>query len=195
VTPLEIILVFVLAGAGAYLGSYLREKGKNLATREDVDRLVRATEEIKAEIAGGLWLEQNQWSFRAETYKQLLESLGDLLSALKQMMYSAEWRPKIQDRPKALAFLNDLDAEYIQKAGVAFERLIRAWSVATVWLPVPATRALEDLRIAWATAQSGGPLSSEFSIKVHDAIRAAMTALMLAARNDLGIAPADAKAS
>jgi hypothetical protein len=28
------------AGAGAYLGSYLKKKGENLATHEDIDKLL-----------------------------------------------------------------------------------------------------------------------------------------------------------
>ena len=82
---LQVVMV-ILAGVAAYLGAYLREKGKNLATREDIDRLTHTTEEIKAKISGDLWLDQNRWTFRAEIYKELLESLGDLASAIRQTM-------------------------------------------------------------------------------------------------------------
>lgn len=41
--PFIIFLLSLLgAGIGAYVGAYLREKGKNLATHEDIDRVVRA---------------------------------------------------------------------------------------------------------------------------------------------------------
>jgi hypothetical protein len=48
---LSIILSFVVAGSGAYFGSYFREKGKNRATTEDIQRLTRAVEDIKKENA------------------------------------------------------------------------------------------------------------------------------------------------
>ena len=53
---LTAVVSVVSAGLGAYFGAYLREKGKNLATKEDLDRVVRATEDIKAKISGSLWV-------------------------------------------------------------------------------------------------------------------------------------------
>ncbi|WP_213765501.1 hypothetical protein [Caballeronia sp. dw_19] len=47
---LSIILTFVVAG-GARFGPYFREKGKNRAMTEDIQRLTRAVEDIKAENA------------------------------------------------------------------------------------------------------------------------------------------------
>ena len=184
-TGLEIVLIFVLAGAGACLGSYLREKGKNLATREDVDRLVRATEQIKSEIAGGLWVEQNRWTFRAMIYKELLESLGDLTSAIRQVMFSNEWLPKVKGNSDAEKFLTDMETEYVEKGGGAFERMVRAKSVAGIWLSERARRALEDLDRAWNEAQTGGPGAGSFVAKVQGAARTAMGELTGAARDDL----------
>ena len=49
------------AGAGAFIGSYLKKKGENLATHEDINKLVdqvksvtQATKEIEAKISGKL---------------------------------------------------------------------------------------------------------------------------------------------
>jgi hypothetical protein len=75
--------VALVAGLGAYFGSYLREKGKNLATREDVDRVVRATEEIRSQVGGDLWLRQRVWDFKRETYTALLERL----TIIRQIAY------------------------------------------------------------------------------------------------------------
>ena len=35
----ELVTTLVAAGLGAYLGSYLKKKGENLATHEDLDKL------------------------------------------------------------------------------------------------------------------------------------------------------------
>ena len=37
---LSTVLFLVSAGAGAYLGTYLKKKGENFVTHEDIDRLV-----------------------------------------------------------------------------------------------------------------------------------------------------------
>ena len=44
----QLILFVLLSGAAAYLGAYLKKKGENWATHEDVERLNRAVEDIKA---------------------------------------------------------------------------------------------------------------------------------------------------
>lgn len=53
------------AGIGAYFGAYLKRKGENVATKEDLQVVVdqvRATsqvaESIKTELTGKLWISQ-----------------------------------------------------------------------------------------------------------------------------------------
>jgi hypothetical protein len=62
------VTTFVAGGAGAYLGSYLKKKGENLATHEDIDKLVdqvkavtKATKEIEAKISDDVWSRQKRW--------------------------------------------------------------------------------------------------------------------------------------
>jgi hypothetical protein len=55
------LVTFVLAAVGAYLGSYLREKAKNLATKEDVTGLTELVETVR-----------RQHAERLETFKKSL---------------------------------------------------------------------------------------------------------------------------
>ena len=43
----QLILFVLLSGVAAYLGAYLRRKGENLATREDLQQLTKEVEDIK----------------------------------------------------------------------------------------------------------------------------------------------------
>jgi hypothetical protein len=53
--PVLVPILSIAGGwVGAYFGAYFREKGKNLATREDIDRITHITEDIKASISGDL---------------------------------------------------------------------------------------------------------------------------------------------
>jgi hypothetical protein len=80
------ILAFV-AGlfTWAFLPSYMREKGKNPATREDVQELAtqtkilaQTTKEIEARISVSVWSKQQRWDIQKTA---LLDSLKELATA------------------------------------------------------------------------------------------------------------------
>lgn len=76
---LKFTLLAIFAGAGGFLGSYLKRKGENLATHEDINRLVdqvravtKATKEIEAKISDDVWDRQKRWELKREA---LFESI------------------------------------------------------------------------------------------------------------------------
>ena len=48
------ILILIAAGVGAFLGSYLKKKGENLATKEDIGRITKKIEAIRLEYRAQL---------------------------------------------------------------------------------------------------------------------------------------------
>lgn len=59
--------------AGAYFHGYLNKKGENLATHEDIDKLVdqvravtQTTQEIEARISSDVWNQQKRWEMKRE---------------------------------------------------------------------------------------------------------------------------------
>jgi hypothetical protein len=75
--------------AGGFLGSYLKKKAENLATKEDYESLLyqakkttKETEGIKTELAKGGWLHQQSWLLKEKYYSGLLESLYNLKLSL-----------------------------------------------------------------------------------------------------------------
>jgi hypothetical protein len=90
------LIPFISAGAGAYFGGYLKKKGENLATHEDIEKLVDqvravtlATKEIEAKVSSDIWSQQKRWELKRETLfdatKRLAE-LNDALAGLHSMM-------------------------------------------------------------------------------------------------------------
>ena len=78
-----VIVPFISAGAGAYLGSYLKKKGANLATREDLDDLVeqmsavtQATKAIEAQISDQAWNKQRHWEMKRDALFSAVQALG-----------------------------------------------------------------------------------------------------------------------
>lgn len=72
---LFLVVTLITAGAGAYFGSYLKEKGRSYAAQEDIARLTRLTEEVRSEIASKSWVEQRRWDLKREIYFKLLNAL------------------------------------------------------------------------------------------------------------------------
>jgi hypothetical protein len=84
-----VLVPFLSAGAGAYLGGYLKKKGENLATHEDIDKLnaqVRAvtmtTEDIKAKISNEVWDRQKRWEMKREVLFEASKRLVRINEAL-----------------------------------------------------------------------------------------------------------------
>ena len=79
------VFSFLSGGIGAYLGSYLKKKGENLATHEDIDKLVEqvravttTTKEIEAKISGELWDRQKRWEAKRDSLLGAVKSLSSV---------------------------------------------------------------------------------------------------------------------
>ena len=86
------LLPFIAAAAGAYLGAYLRKKGENLATDEDIEKLddqvrvvTTTAKEIEAKISDELWNRQKRWELKREV---LFEASRSLLRSTRPSLLS-----------------------------------------------------------------------------------------------------------
>jgi hypothetical protein len=86
---LSTVLSFVSAGLGAYLGSYLKKKGENLATHEDlallidqVNAVTTTTKEIEARISSDMWDRQKQWEMKKEGAFEVMKAATSLHTAV-----------------------------------------------------------------------------------------------------------------
>lgn len=91
------VFYFILLGAGYFLGSYLNEKGKNRAVKEDIEALTRKVEDIKTENAtkleditqqNRLILAQGEWKnqLRLAAIDKRLEVHQKAYSLLRKFM-------------------------------------------------------------------------------------------------------------
>jgi hypothetical protein len=86
---LSILVTAVVAGGSAYFGSYLKKKGENLATHEDVGKLVeqvaavtQTTKEIESTISGDLWDRQKRWEIKRDAFFEAIKALTELEDAV-----------------------------------------------------------------------------------------------------------------
>ena len=69
------IISFVGGWLGSLVGAYLKKKGENLATHEDIGKLVeqvaavtKTTKEIEAKISDEVWGRQRLWEMKRDAY-------------------------------------------------------------------------------------------------------------------------------
>src|ERR1035437_4359230 len=89
----------------SYLSGYGKEKGKNLATHEDIETILhhlrsstKATEEIKMQISSEAWDRQRQWELKREATFGAAKSLSDMNNAISALDLST--RNRNADDPK-----------------------------------------------------------------------------------------------
>ena len=102
-------LNFVVSGLGAYCGSYLMRKGKNIATHEDIDKVVeqlrlviQTTKEIEPKISSEVWHKQKSWELKREVLfegTRRVAEIEELLNTLNSILQVELKEPKEGDLP------------------------------------------------------------------------------------------------
>lgn len=113
----------IFAGAGAYLGSYLKKKGENLASKEDINDLVeqtkkltQTTKEIEAKISDESWNRQRQWELKRDIILEFAHSMRIFDQAIMQISIKVKSRKQSQHEAdnfsKALAAWNEASSKF-----------------------------------------------------------------------------------
>jgi hypothetical protein len=101
------ITTLVSAFVGTFLAFYLRRKGENLATHEDIAKLVEqvkavttATKNIEAKISQDMWDQQKRWEIKREV---LFEAVRRVAAAKRALtgLYSMLKVERAEDNPDA----------------------------------------------------------------------------------------------
>jgi hypothetical protein len=144
-----LFLAAVGGALGAWGGAYLAERGKRYATKEDFENILReqqrttmATEAIKTEIAGGLWLEQRRWDQRRELYWALLRSLDITARACSDYIPVYEQTEKMSASDDKSGEANQRYQQAYKALGAALTDLQSAGTLAAIILPPDVSDAL-----------------------------------------------------
>jgi hypothetical protein len=89
------LTTLVSAFVGSYLAGYLKKKGENLATKEDVGALIdqtrqltQTTKEIEAKIDDQMWNRQRHWELKKETLIEVVKTIAKAEYSLKHAIVS-----------------------------------------------------------------------------------------------------------
>src|SRR6266699_1193929 len=107
----QLVLIALAVGMGAFLGEYLRTRGRNLATKADFDSLtqqLRATTEtvetIRAQISQKDWARREWINLRRVKLEALLETMHDCGAYLERFQVTAFDGQILPDRDPHSAF-------------------------------------------------------------------------------------------
>jgi hypothetical protein len=78
-----IIPVIEFFGIKKYTDSYMSEKGKNLATKEDIREITKKTEEVKASFQNLQFQKQQIYTMKLDTIKETLDFIDVYISWLR----------------------------------------------------------------------------------------------------------------
>jgi hypothetical protein len=128
------ILSFLLGAVfRPYLTSYAGKKGENLATHEDINKLVdqvkavtEATKKIEAEISSGVWDKQKRWEMKREVLFEAARKISEIDDA---MLSNSIVLKEDRARQKEWETRTPLMEEQLTWRQAKYERLMR-WSKA-----------------------------------------------------------------
>ena len=89
-----IVAVLSLIGGwfGGFFGAYMKKKGENLATHEDINKVVdqvkavtQATKTIENKLSGELWDKQKQWEMKKEVLFEMTRRVADVDNTLSSV--------------------------------------------------------------------------------------------------------------
>jgi hypothetical protein len=98
---LAIILAALGVGAITLLGSYLKEKGKNRALKEDLAQLTRKVESIKSEIASKEHFSRYRYELEVGLYKDFWKKLHPVYEAALFFQLSHDMQARAETLGKA----------------------------------------------------------------------------------------------
>jgi hypothetical protein len=98
---IKYVALLVTTGGAAYFGSYLKKKGENLATREDIDKLVTqvsavtaATKQIEARIDRASRVHERQLDILQRLYRHLCDAQGLFIRMTSAGRFANEITPE-----------------------------------------------------------------------------------------------------
>ena len=124
------LVTLVGAFTGSYLAGYLKKKGENLATHEDIAKLVeqmsavtKATKDIEAKISSDLWDRQKRWELKREVLFEATRRLADIedgLLSLDSVLQVEQKEQKKEDEPGWVEVRHERITKW-SKASAAFD--------------------------------------------------------------------------
>jgi hypothetical protein len=187
------VVTVLSAGIGAYIGAYLKKKGENLATHEDIDKLVvqikattEATKSIEARISNEVWDRQRKWEIKKETLFDATRGLVDLNNGLMQLRSIAEAKKTHPDIPDNVWLLQENEAlKACTEAAYSLQKITLLLSVTVGTEVLTAFSKIDNILKDMSTKTSSHDF--EGASALVEPMRKNMSELIAKIRSELGV--------
>jgi len=188
------LFTLLCSGLGAYGGAYLKKRAENLATRDELDKLIEqmkatteATKAIESRIDDQVWNKQRQWELKREALLGGAWAVNDFMVAV--MKVNAAFA--IEERQGDIAFGTQLANHQteamtiLNKASYDFQRAQVLVSVVSGIETQTAFVSMEEIlkRISSQVVDGNTTIFKE----LMPLVMTAATAITNAIRKDLGV--------
>ena len=177
----------------SFLPAYLNKKGENLATHEDIDKLVaqveavtKATKKIEASISSEVWDRQKQWELKREILFDATKRLSEIDNELLSL--NTFWQMKTGGQVGNEASKITLEHQYVtdwQKAMRSFEEVESLVYVSCSKETMMAFARLGDLMRRTASTIVSGDLEVYKGLQAERDKK--LATVRLAIRKELGV--------
>jgi hypothetical protein len=181
------VVTVLSAGVGAFIGAYLKKKGENLATHEDLDKMVEQmaaiterTKSIEATISNEVWDRQKQWEMKREVLFEAAKRVAEAYDALATFGAAK----KLSGNGVSIKMLPEVTKRWV-KASTAMDETLLLLAVVCEEETINVCKAFQQMATSIATKvvkKEPDPLAD-----FQDHFHASLLATQNSIRKELGV--------
>jgi len=177
--------------------AYAGEKGKNFARKEDLDiilaevRAVTITQkEIESKLSGDLWDRQMHWNQKRDLYVELLDTILNMTLAVGSIPTIVKLRAEAESPHLELDLGRNLN-ERLRDYNIASGKLTKATALAAIFTSSECNTILNSYHQG---IEAPDGITAQWADEQRRKLSMLLSALTIAAKNDIGIRPLVASA-
>jgi hypothetical protein len=189
---IQVVVMLLAAGVGAFFGEYLKTRGKHLATRADFADLQRQLEantklvaEVRSEVAQKEWTAREWANLRRLKIEALLEKMNECRAYVERYQHSALEGKLLRERDPitdletiAELYLPELNVATKAFSDVLRDQVFEAGKLAAKLANISAESERSQLKFDYGWQVAKTKKSSESSKVLTDAARGLLVKIM-----------------
>lgn len=145
-TDLRVYVIVLVASsiggiAGSWFHAFFSKRGELAAVKRDLEQITRIEEDIRSKVSTAAWVHQNLWTLKKETYWKLTSVLGELSTALWDILQHG-FLPDNTVNPNTA-----VTAPLVQRTSRLLDELIALTAPSHIVLSGESVQAIQELKM------------------------------------------------